>query len=102
MLIEDDYQGSSLRSPTNEILVQWDEARIATRLDARMVLKWGSHSDFIPGGVALLASDGTLSPLIPESEQSAPLDVMVAPAVGIVAAWMTDGNQDVLWYGRPE
>lgn len=102
VLLHEDSQHSSLRSPTGELLVQWDEYRSTMHLDARMVLEWGrAHPQLILGGVALLASDGTESSLVPESEQSAPVGVTVAPAAGIVAAWMTDGNQRVLWYGSP-
>lgn len=100
ILYEDYNQRTTLRSPTAEILVQWDEYRFARRLDARMVVEWGRTSpQLIPGGVALLSSDGSLSPLVPEAQQTAPWEVGVAPSVGIVAARMTDGDQQVLWYG---
>ncbi len=66
-------------------------------------MAWGDdYPDVIPGGVALLESDGSTSLLVPDAEPSAPTSVKVASLVGIVAVWMTDGSQRVLWYGRPE
>lgn len=100
---DDDVQPyTQLRSPAGEILGQWERARRALRLDARVVMGWGDAYPFIPGGLALIESDGSTSPLVPLTDPSAAWSVEVAPLVGMVAAWMTDGNQRVLWYGRPE